>query len=598
LFLILFFLSPFRAVADLINLSGAENAPNIAEIHINENSVRIELEVFVKDIPIFGDLIPDVFFKDIKIKRQSLDDRLRHFSSQVFQIVDDNGRKLQAQLKVAEPRFRKNRFSPYGGKINPFTRRPIPGPPDDKRVFFVELLYPLEKKTESLTFIPPFNKNSGLSEVAIGFVTYHNQVLINDFRYLSEPSRLKLDWNDPWYSEFDKKALKRWQRGSVMSFLYIEPYEVRHEILARVKDLEPWIDLGLRGEGFIEADENKSLKQRVGEFFLQQDNVLIDGRKLKPILDRISFVKYARTGSTFLIQPEKLPIHTAVVGVIVTYVTKELPQAVTSEWSLWSNRIQKVPANAIDPAGPFPSYLTPDDNILTWTNYLKNYQMPTVAEIEIDESLTTMKIPLGSVLCIMVLVPLGWQLRKQKKNNRSIGIHLVLAVVFIAGSIGLYPFLQLAVAKPAVLAPKMTNNNAVSVLDSLLNNIYRSFDFREEEDIYDRLATSVSGDLLSEIYLQHRKSMVVSQAGGAQARVKAIEILDVDVSHHDDRGLSLLFHAKWTAMGSVGHWGHIHNRKNQYEADITVEPMDGAWKITQLELIEEKRIDSYAVPKA
>ena len=47
-------------------------------------------------------------------------------------------------------------------------------------------------------------------------------------------------------------------------------------------------------------------------------------------------------------------------------------------------------------------------------------------------------------------------------------------------------------------------------------------------------------------------------------------------------------------MGSVGHWGHIHIRKNQYEANITVEPMDGAWKITGLELLEEKRIDPNA----
>jgi hypothetical protein len=38
-------------------------------------------------------------------------------------------------------------------------------------------------------------------------------------------------------------------------------------------------------------------------------------------------------------------------------------------------------------------------------------------------------------------------------------------------------------------------------------------------------------------------------------------------------------------------------RKNQYEANITVEPVDGAWKITDLELLEEKRIDSYAQQK-
>ena len=50
-------------------------------------------------------------------------------------------------------------------------------------------------------------------------------------------------------------------------------------------------------------------------------------------------------------------------------------------------------------------------------------------------------------------------------------------------------------------------------------------------------------------------------------------------------------------MGSVGHWGHIHFRENQYEANISVEPVDGAWKISGLELLEEKRIDPYGKPK-
>jgi hypothetical protein len=279
-------------------------------------------------------------------------------------------------------------------------------------------------------------------------------------------------------------------------------------------------------------------------------------------------------------------------------LTKGIPQEVTNTWDLWSDRIQKVPADAIDPAGPFPSYVTPDENVLTWKNFLKTYQMPTVTQIELDKSLTTMKIPLASVLCLLALVPVALQIRKRRKNAKPVGLHIGLVVFFMAAGVLLYPLLKVAVAKPSVMAPKMSDKDAVTVLDSLLKNIYRSFDFREEEDVYDRLATSVSGDLLSEIYLQNRKSLVVTQAGGARARVKEVEILDVDVEHLDDRPLGLLFRATWTAMGSVGHWGHIHIRKNQYKADITVEPVDGAWKITGLELLEEKRIDSYAKPKA
>jgi hypothetical protein len=585
------------ANADWINLSGAQNAPNIAEIHINDNHVKVELEIFVNDLVTFDRLIPDEFFEGSKIERNSLEKRMQQFSQEELQIITDDGKNLQAILKLIEPRFRIERPTSVRWKINPYTGQPIQGPPKDKRVLYAELVYPFTQKPQSLTIIPPLNEESKLSKVPIGFMTYHKEAPLHDFRYLSEPSKVTLDWADPWYSQFYKKALRRWQIGGVMSFLYIEPYEVRHEILARVKDLAAWMDLGLRGGEFIEADENKPLKKRVGEFFLERDKTRIDGKKLRPILDRVSFVKYSTTASTFVVQSERLPINTAMVGVIITYLTEGLPQKVTNQWDLWSDHIQKVTTDAIDPAGGLPSYVTPDDNILTWTNFLKTYVPPTVAKIEVDTSLTTIKIPVASVLCLLAMLPIGLQIRKRRKNTKSTGLLIGLTVLLFGASFGLYPFLKVSVAKPAILAPKISDDQAVAVLNSLLKNIYRSFDFREEEDVYDRLATSVSGNLLSEIYLQNRKSMVVTQAGGARARVKEIEILDVNVNNLDNNPLRRLFHTKWTAMGSVGHWGHIHIRKNQYEAKITVEPVDGAWKITNLELLEEKRIDSYANPE-
>lgn len=340
-FLVPRFLIPFFCIlcpvgnADWISFSGAENAPNIADIRIQEDYVKIELEVFVNNMVAFDRLIPDQFFEETGIRRPPLTDRMRRFSSEDFQIIDDKGKRLQAALELVEPRLRKDRPSPYAGKINPYTLQRIPGPPQDKRVLYAELVYPFTGKPGSLTFVPPLAEEGNTSRVPIGFITYHEGVPINDFRFLSEASTLTLDWDDPWYSEFDKKALKRWQRGSVMSFLYIEPYEVRHEVLARVKDLTAWLDLGLRGDKFIEVDENEGLKKRVGEFFLERDKVLIDGKRLRPILDRTSFVKYSMTGSTFLEQPERLPINTAVVGVIVTYLVEGIPQKVTSEWDLW-----------------------------------------------------------------------------------------------------------------------------------------------------------------------------------------------------------------------------------------------------------------------
>jgi hypothetical protein len=584
------------ALADWINLTGAQSAQNIAEIYVEDDHIRLVLEIYVGDLDKFVDLLPEDLMKTSGIKPPPIQERMKRFSEKRLQFLTEDKKWLQAELKLVEPRMRTERPNPFAGMINPYTRQPVPGPPEDRRVLYAELIYSFKSKPDSLTIVPPLGKG-GLPDASIGFIAYHKQVPVVDYRYLSEPARLLLDWEDPWYSKFENKALKRWQQSGIRTFLYIEPFEVRHETLVRVKDIKAWMNLGLRGDEYIEVDEFEPSKKRIGDFLLQHSKVLIDGQSLRPILDRTSFVKYTMTRTFFIDQPERMPLNTAMIGVIVTYLTQEIPQKVTVDWDLFSERIQKVPTNAVDPAGPFPSYVTPEDNLFTWNNFLKTYQMPTVAEVTVDDALTHIKLPLASVLCLVFLLPLGLHIRKKRLNSKKIGLTVGLAVVLIAGSILLYPFLKVSVARPSVLAPQMSDEKAAAVLESLLKNIYRSFDFREEEDVYDRLVTSVSGDLLSDIYLQNRKSLVVTQAGGAQARVKTVNIQDVAVSPLKERPLGLMFHAKWTALGTVGHWGHIHTRENLYDANITVEPVDGSWKITDLELLEEKRIDPYAKPQ-
>jgi hypothetical protein len=582
--------------ADWINLSGAQSAPNIAEIHIEEDQIRLILEIYVQNIEDFIDLIPDEWIRKGGTEPPPLAERMKRFSSETFQFILNDQYPLQAERILVEPRMRQNRPNPFAGTINPMTRQRVPGPPEDKRVLYAELIYPFKTKPETLTIIPPLSEE-GWPAVPIGFIVYQNGVPVMDYRYLPGSAKLHLDWNDPWYSRFERKDLKRWQESGLMIYLYVDPYEVRNEILVRVKDLEQWMDLGLKGEKFIEEDEFEPLKKRISAFLLEHSRVLIDGKKLRPILDRVSFVKYTMTRTYFIDKPERMLLNTAMIGVIVTYITKGIPQEVTVDWDLFSDKIQKVPATAVDPAGPFPSYVTPDDHVLTWTNFLKTYKIPTVAEIAVDDSLTKIGIPLGSALCLIILIPLLWLTGKRKKHGGRIRFQIGLAILLVAGCVLLYPFLRVPVARPAVLAPKIADDNAKALLGNLLKNVYRAFDFREEEDVYDRLATSVHGDLLTDIYLQNRESMVVTQAGGARGKVKDIHILEVSVKHLDERPLALVFHSKWTAMGSVGHWGHIHTRKNLYEANITVEPVDGVWKITHLELLDEKRIDPYGNPK-
>ncbi|MCP3892465.1 MAG: hypothetical protein GY702_26865, partial [Desulfobulbaceae bacterium] len=159
LLFLLIILYPPLSHGDWINLTGSENARNIAEIYVEKDHVKVKLEVFVEDLLLFKELIPDDFFPTARPGRPGIEKRIQLFADQTFQIVSDTGEKLKAKLDLVEPRMRVERPSPFAGSINPYTRRRIPGAPEDKRVLYAELTYPFSGQPKSLTFIPPVGDN-------------------------------------------------------------------------------------------------------------------------------------------------------------------------------------------------------------------------------------------------------------------------------------------------------------------------------------------------------------------------------------------------------------------------------------------------------
>jgi hypothetical protein len=442
--------------------------------------------------------------------------------------------------------------------------------------------------------IPPLDEGSDIASATIGFITYHKSVPVIDFRYLGASAYLTLNWLDPWYSKFRNVNLKRHHASALMTFLYVEPYEVRHEILTRVKDLEEWMDLGLGGDEFIELDELEPLKQRIGEFMLERNQVLIDGEAAEPILDRMNYVTVGVTGIRIIEVPERLEISTAIVGVILTYITDGIPQEVTVDWELFTDQVQRVPATSTDPAGPLPTFVTPDDNVHVWTNYLKNYTLPTVEAVAVAGSVGQLEIPVVSTgAAVFFLLTLVVVVRRRAHGVSNLLPAIAVGVMLLATAAA-WPFARVSFDRPAALAGTLENEQSVALAETLLKNVYRAFDFREEDDVYDKLALVVSGDLLADIYLQSRQSLAVQQAGGAQAKVQELEIREAAATRRDEGGLGYDVRTKWTALGTVGHWGHTHIRQNLYDAILTIQSIDGMWKITGMEVLEETRIDPNA----
>jgi hypothetical protein len=186
-----------------------------------------------------------------------------------------------------------------------------------------------------------------------------------------------------------------------------------------------------------------------------------------------------------------------------------------------------------------------------------------------------------------------WLLQRVRAGGAP-QIPFTAALVLGIGVLIAWPYARVEVDRPAAMAGTIDAEQSAVLVETLLKNVYRAFDFREEDDVYDKLALTVSGDLLADIYLQSRQSFAVQQAGGAQAKVQEVAIQEAIATRRDDDGLGYDVRAKWTAMGTVGHWGHTHNRQNLYDAVLTIEAVDGNWKIKGMEVLEESRIDPNA----
>jgi hypothetical protein len=134
-----------------------------------------------------------------------------------------------------------------------------------------------------------------------------------------------------------------------------------------------------------------------------------------------------------------------------------------------------------------------------------------------------------------------------------------------------------------------SKTEAAKILQGLLLNTYRAFMLQRDEDIYDTLARSVSGEFLSEVYLQNRESLRMGGSDGALAIVHQLDIKSIDTMERN-RDSSLTMEVNWDVYGSVHHQRHVHYRCNTYRAQVTIEPSEQYWKLVRIQLLDEQRV--------
>jgi hypothetical protein len=183
------------------------------------------------------------------------------------------------------------------------------------------------------------------------------------------------------------------------------------------------------------------------------------------------------------------------------------------------------------------------------------------------------------VICIVagLLIEAVAAVVRSRYGRIGIGMGLTGALAIILGGV-LMTLDDPLLPMPFVGKHYLTSEQDEDVLEGLLINIHRALNYSDKTVAHDRLAASVSEDLIRDVYSQCREMLDVPGQGGA--RIKVDDITGFRVQRRVPGDSGLIYFCKWIAEGSVEHWGHTHRRANSYGAWMTIRPIDGQWKIS------------------
>ncbi len=365
-------------------------------------------------------------------------------------------------------------------------------------------------------------------------------------------------------------------------YLDVGVFSTRVEILGRLEAVARWVaverpagdDLAVADQATFVAALSRAVEAKL--------DVALDGVAARPDSRRSAFATQDATGTYLREEATAEHAPTALVGFTFAFRTPAIPGQVQVALVDAPPGLARVRARILDPEVSREVSLAPDDPTLRWINELTEDPLPSIEALKIDGPPRVVSVSLLTILLAGVVG--GLALARSGRRALAAGLlRLVLAAAVVAAPLGV-----VHVSRAAGEEPTPTPVEARRIVRVLLDHVYRAFNVREENSVYEHLAASLTETSRAEAYLQNRRALAVARVGGARTHVDAVELLELDgIEALPGGGFGV--RAAWTVAGSVTHFGHRHLRQNLYRARLTVVAVDGTWKIDAFEIEELER---------
>jgi hypothetical protein len=356
------------------------------------------------------------------------------------------------------------------------------------------------------------------------------------------------------------------------------------------------------------TEEQQDLREALGDLFRRRNPVEVDGLRVLPVLKNLTLSLCLEEPLTpERIQSESLeapgialrPGNLPGAWLMLSYPLKSEPLEVRLTWDLeeaffepdpsvpdGEAEDQQLVAMLVDEERRYYVAFTPGDPVYVWCQV--GEAGGPVAPVAPRAPATLALPPVTLLGLLLVVAGLVWRRTTGSRQRRSVllvGLVLILAGAWYRPWRVPHPWPP----PPALPEPEV----ALQLFQALHSNIYRAFDYMDEEAIYETLSQSVDGQLLDEVYREVYQSLALQEEGGAICHVQRVDVEELHFRPERAAGPeSYQVSCRWGVTGTIAHWGHVHRRLNRYEALYTVARRGDLWKLVACQVLQHGRVVS------
>ncbi|MGB1054437.1 MAG: hypothetical protein ACPHDL_06850 [Limisphaerales bacterium] len=570
------------------SLVGHPISLSTAVADIYPDHLQVELRILVEDLVLYHQLKAD---GEQTVSREDLmtaSELHRSFLKQYFRVFLKDGEPLPGEITEVD----LSEIPETGVRLD--------------QVMEVGVYYyfhlPMEQQPDYLTFTQQFGGSDAPVPSVMDLILLQKGARL-DFPVQigpRSPHSIALDWENPprndrtywkerreWMKQRREALLGVTSYSATYAYLYLEPREIRFEILVPLLTLETWLPLQREEADYLSVAEQDAMEKALPGFLQEVCHTHIDGMEITAQLDRLDFFTLDIRDFAKKQERKKVGVANARVGMILSFPTKGNFQSASLEWSFFNEvtPLLNTMTYVFDQPGE-RFFFTDNERTWQWQSpkHASGPQVSSWLSLPPVPSMPTM--PLSLLFLLAAFSGGAFAL----KRNWKIAVPLLV----LGGWFGWWNpvWQQMVIPHPTKEAPLPTPPEQNKIAEVLLRNIYRSFDYLQDADVYSALSRSADGDYLEKLYLQIKKGLILTEQGGAHSRVRNVQWLESEPTSHLMRAQSFSLSVKWEITGTVEHWGHIHTRRNAYRAELEVKAVDDEWKLVDLEVLDEDQVES------